>query len=113
MARPLRIMEDHFRKEARRTVARDRTFSLEGKLYEVPVDLVKKQVRLLYHEHDPARIEIRLGDKTYGFAAVLDLNVNCRVKRENGITALDPGDTPGKYKGGNLFNNTDKEADGI
>ena len=106
-------MEDHFRKEARRTVARDRTFSLDGTLYEAPVDLVKKRVRLLYHQHDPARIEIRLGDKTYGFAAVLDLNVNCRVKRENGITALDPGDTPEKYKGGNLFNNTDKEADGI
>lgn len=106
-------MEDHFRKEARRTVARDRTFSLDGKLYEAPVDLVKKQVRLLYHEHDPARIEIRFGDKTYGFASVLDLNVNCRVKRENGITALEPGDAPGKYKGGNLFNNTDKEADGI
>jgi len=106
-------MEDHFRKEARRTVARDRTFSLDGKLYEAPVDLVKKQVRLLYHQHDPARIEMCFGDKTYGFAAVLDLNVNCRVKRENGITALDPGDTPGRYKGGNLFNNTDKEADGI
>jgi len=106
-------MEDHFRKEARRTVAKDRTFSLDGKLYEAPVDLVKKQVRLLYHQHDPARIEMRFGDKTYGFASVLDLNVNCRVKRENGITALDPGDTPGKYKGGNLFNTTDKGADGI
>ena len=106
-------MEDHFRKEAKRTVARDRTFSLTGKLYEAPVDLVGKQVRLLYHEHDPARIEIRFGDKTYGFASVIDMNVNCRVKRENGITAIDPGDTPGKYKGGNLFNNTGKEADGI
>ncbi|HEX9614756.1 MAG TPA: DDE-type integrase/transposase/recombinase [Bacteroidota bacterium] len=106
-------MEDHFRKEAKRTVARDRTFSLTGKLYEAPVDLIGKQVRLLYHEHDPARIEIRFGDKAYGFASVLDLNVNCRIKRENGITAIDPGDTPGKYKGGNLFNNTDKEADGI
>jgi putative transposase len=106
-------MEDHFRKEARRTVARDRTFSLDGQLYEAPVNLIGKQVRLLYHEHDPARIEIRFGDKTYGFAAVLDLHVNCRVKRENGITSLDPGDTPGKYKGGNLFNTTDKEAGGI
>jgi putative transposase len=108
-----RDMEDHFRKEARRTVAKDRTFSLDGKLYEAPVDLVKKQIRLLYHQHDPARIEIRFGEKTYGFASVLDVNVNCRVKRENGITAIDPEDTPGKYKGGNLFNNTDQEADGI
>jgi putative transposase len=107
-------MEDHFRKEARRTVARDRTFSLAGKLYEAPVDLVGKQVRLLYHEHDPARIEMRSGDnKTYGFASVLDLNVNCRVKRENGVTGIDPGDASEKYKGGGLFGGADKEDKAI
>ena len=33
---------------------------LTGKLYEAPGDLVGKQVRLLYHEHDPARIEYAL-----------------------------------------------------
>lgn len=57
-------MEDHFRKEARRTVARDRTFSLLGRLYEAPVDTVGKQVALLFHEHDPARVEIFFGGKT-------------------------------------------------
>lgn len=106
-------MEDHFRKEARRTVARDRTFSLAGRLYEAPVDLVRKQVRLLYHEHDPARIEMRFGDKTYGFAAALDLNVNCRVKRENGVTGIEPENTPEKYKGGGLFGGKDKEDTAI
>ena len=106
-------MEDHFRKEARRTVAKDRTFSLSGKLYEAPVDLVRKQVRLLYHEHDPTRIEMRFQDKTYGFASVLDLNVNCRVKRENGVTKLDPGDASEKYKGGDLFGSMDKENKAI
>ncbi|MBI3789003.1 MAG: Mu transposase C-terminal domain-containing protein [Ignavibacteriales bacterium] len=96
-------MEDHFRKEARRTVTKDRTFSLEGKLYEAPADLIGQQVRLLYHAHDPARIEIRCGDRTYGFASVLDLNVNFRVKRENGVTGIDPGHSQGLYKGGDLF----------
>ena len=98
-----RDMEDHFRKEARRTVTQDRTFSLAGKLYEAPADLIGKQVRLLYHEHDPARIEIRWGDQTYGCASVLDLNVNCRVKRENGVTQIAPGHSQGLYKGGALF----------
>jgi putative transposase len=104
-----RDLEDHFRKEARRTVARDRTFSLAGRLYEAPVDLVGKQARLLYHEHDPARIEMRFQGKTYGFASVLDLNVNCRIKRENGVTGLDPENRPEKYKGGDLFGGANKE----
>jgi hypothetical protein len=41
--------------------------------------------------------------KTYGFAGLLDVNVNCRVKRENGIMGIDPGSDPDKYRGGNLF----------
>ena len=105
-------MEDHFRKEAKRTVARDRTFSLTGKLYEAPGDLVGKQVRLLYHEHDPARIEIRFGDKTYGFASVIDMNVNCRVKRRTASRRLIRR-YAGKIQRGKSFNNTGKEADGI
>ena len=72
-------------------------------MYEAPVDLVGKQVRLLYHEHDPARVEVLWTGKTYGFAGLLDVNVNCRVKRENGITEIDPGNAEDKYKGGNLF----------
>jgi putative transposase len=96
-------LSDHFRKEVRRTVAKDRTFTIQGRLYEAPVNLVGKQVRLLYHEHDPARVEVLWDGKTYGFANLLDVNVNCRIKRENGITGIDPGNAPEKYKGGNLF----------
>lgn len=46
-------LSDHFRKEAKRTVARDRTFTVQGRLYEAPVDLVGKQVRLLYRLEAP------------------------------------------------------------
>jgi transposase InsO family protein len=112
-------LEDHFRKEAKRTVARDRTFTIQGRLYEAPVDLAGKQVRLLYHEHDPARVEVLWEGKTYGFASLLDVNVNCRIKRENGVTGIDPGSAPGRYKGGNLFTrpdnpaSNDKEATGL
>jgi len=41
-------LEDHFRKVAKRTVAKDRTIALEGRLYEVPVGLIGKRVILLY-----------------------------------------------------------------
>ena len=104
-------LSDHFRKEVKRTVAKDRTFTIQGRMYEAPVDLVGKQVRLLYHEHDPARVEVLWGEKTYGFAGLVDVHVNCRVKRENGITGIEPGSAAEKYRGGNLFGENDgKEA---
>lgn len=104
-------MEDHFRKEARRTVARDRTFSLLGRLYEAPLDTVGKQVALLFHEHDPARVEVFFGGKTYGFAQTLDVHVNCRVRRWEGKTSLVPEDDGKKYGGGRLFTPTGKKED--
>lgn len=105
-------MEDHFRKEARRTVARDRTFSLLGRLYEAPLDTVGKQVALLFHEHDPARIEVFFNGKTYGFAQTLDVHVNCRVTRWEGKTSLVPEQDGKKYGGGKLFTPTGKKEDG-
>jgi hypothetical protein len=96
-------MEDHFRKEARRTVARDRTFSLLGRLYEAPVDTIGKQVALLFHEHDPARVEVFFGGKTCGFAQILDVHVNCRVKRWEGKTSIEPRNSDSRYGGGKLF----------
>ena len=44
-------------KQARRRVAKDRTVALAGRLYEAPIALIGKQITLLYHAHDPARIE--------------------------------------------------------
>lgn len=102
-------LNDHFRKEVKRTVARDRTFTIAGRMYEAPVDLAGKQVRLLYHESDPARVEVLWEGKTYGFAGLLDAHVNCRVKRENGVTEIEPGSPPERYKGGNLFGSGKKE----
>jgi putative transposase len=78
-----RNLEDYFRKRARRRVANDRTVSLNARLYEAPVCLLGKQVTLLYHDHDPARVEIHLEGQSHGFLTPLDLNVNCRVRRQH------------------------------
>ena len=106
-------LEDHFRKTAKRTVAKDRTIALEGRLYEVPVGLIGKRVTLLYHKHDPARMEITLDGKTYGFAVMLDVNVNYRVRRDKGTRGRDTfeigDDSTGRYDGGKLFGNTIQE----
>jgi putative transposase len=76
-------LEDYFRKRARRRVAKDRTISLNSKLYEAPVTLIGQQVILLYHEYDPARVEILFKEKSYGFLIPLDLHINCRVRRDH------------------------------
>jgi putative transposase len=97
-------LTDYFRKVARRKVAKDRTITFNGKLYEAPVPLIGKQVELLYHDNEPDCIEIKWKNKSYGIVRPVDLHVNCRVKRDDNnkdnliITsnALD-------YKGGDLF----------
>jgi transposase InsO family protein len=76
-------LEDAFRKRARRRVATDRTVALNSRLYEAPVPLIGKQVTLLYHDHDPARVEIQFNGQCHGFLTPVDLNVNCRVRRSN------------------------------
>jgi hypothetical protein len=74
-------LKDHFRKVVRRRVNKDRTIVLDRRLYEGPVELIGKQVELLFHEDDKQRVEIRYKQKSYGIARQIDLNVNCRVKR--------------------------------
>jgi transposase InsO family protein len=74
-------LEDFFRKVTRRRVAKDRTVSLNNRLYEAPVALIGRWVELLYHDQQPEQVEVRDGDRSYGLLTALDLNVNCRVKR--------------------------------
>jgi transposase InsO family protein len=72
-------LQDHFRQQARRRVAKDRTVALAGRLYEAPIVLIGKQITLFYHAHDPARVEARYEGKSYGMLTAVDLNVNCQV----------------------------------
>jgi len=97
-------LEDHFRKAARRRVARDRTVSLNGRLYEAPVALIGNQVELLYHQDDPQRVEVFFNHQSYGILRFVDLHINCRVKRDKGkAIELHPADDKVKYQGGRLW----------
>jgi transposase InsO family protein len=93
-------LPDHFRQQARRRVAKDRTVAIAGRLFEAPIALIGKQITLFYHPQDPARVEARFEGKSYGFLGALDLNVNCRVKRENGNLKIDTH--PRAVSGGQL-----------
>jgi hypothetical protein len=96
-------LREHFRKAARRTVAKDRTLTLNGKLYEAPVALIGKRVEILYHESDPERVEIRFGKESYGYVLPVDIHVNCRVKRQDHKTVLESTDVQKSYQGGRLW----------
>ncbi len=96
-------LREHFRKEARRIVAKDRTLTINGKLYEAPVALIGKRVEVLYHDSDPDRIEIRFGKQSYGYLLQVDIHVNCRVKRRDGKMVLETPAGENLYRGGRLW----------
>ena len=96
-------LKEHFRKAVYRTVARDRTITLDGHLFEAPVALMGKKVLLLYHEHELDRVEVFLNQVSYGFLAPVDLHVNCRVKRDKNKIMQIESDSPTIYQGGGLW----------
>lgn len=75
-------LSDHFRTVARRRVAKDRTVTLNGRLFEAPVTLIGQRVDLVYHPDHPRKVEVMLSNKSYGYLQPVDLAVNCRVKRD-------------------------------
>jgi len=101
-----RELGDFFRKPARRRVAKDRTITLNGKLYEAPVALIGKQVQLLYHENHPDQVEVLCNQKSYGFLTLLDLHINARVKRDKySGTDVSFSEQASRYQGGALWSN--------
>jgi hypothetical protein len=96
-------LKDHFRKAVYRTVARDRTITLDGQLFEAPVPLIGKRVLLLYHENQPQQVQVFLNHKSHGFLVPVDLHVNCRVKRDRNKSTELQSAAKTDYQGGGLW----------
>lgn len=98
-------LQDYFRKHARRRVAKDRTITLNGKLYEAPIPLIGKHIVVLYHDHQPQRVEVFYERKSYGLLTPVDLHINCRVKRnwDYGTDVVEISENAQKYQGGKLW----------
>jgi transposase InsO family protein len=75
-------LKDHFRKIVKRRVNKDRSIVINKRLYEAPVELIGKQVEVLFHEDSPEKAEVKWRQKSYGMLTMVDLHVNCRVKRD-------------------------------
>ena len=83
-------------------VGKDRSVVLNGKLYEAPVALIGQKVQLLFHGSDPQRVEVRYQQKSYGLLSMIDVHVNCRVRRDKNCNPqLDVDPVP--YQGGKLL----------
>jgi len=96
-------LKDYFRKVARRTVSKDRSVTLEGRLYEAPVALIGKHVELLYHGSEPESVEIKYQNKSFGLIRVVDIHLNCRVKRDKNNNPQIESSNFAKYQGGKLL----------
>ena len=105
-------LHDYFRKVALRKVNKDRSTTLNGRLYEAPVALIGKRVELLYHHSHPEQVEVKYQNKSFGMLVPVNLNVNCRIKRDknnnpqiHSITELN------EYGGGKLWSSKRRADD--
>lgn len=96
-------LKDHFRKTARRKVAKDRTITLNGSMFEAPVALIGRHVDVKYHEETPKKAEVIYKNKSYGFLTPVDLSVNCRVTRDKWRNDIHIFPEASDYKGGQLL----------
>ncbi len=91
-------MENHFRKEVRRRVTKDRTVSIDNRLYEAPTKLIGEQVSLLFHEHKPDKVEAIFKGESQGLLTPVDLKVNNKVKRDTDKQVFKQGKLPFTHK---------------
>jgi len=96
-------LKDYFRKVARRTVSKDRSITLNGRLYEGPVALIGKRIELLYHDNEPEKVEVKYQNKSFGMIRPVNLNVNYRVKRDKNNNPQIQSSNSTKYQGGKLW----------
>lgn len=109
-------MEDYFRRRTTRRVHKDRTVSLNSRLFEAPTGLIGKIVTLLYHDYDPQRVEVFYSNTSYGYLVPLDLHINTRIRRDHHTTEIipkdastQPAEAPDHYKNGQLFGQGDSD----
>lgn len=75
-------LNDFFRVKLLRKVANDRTVSLNGKLFEAPVELIGRTITLLVDTDKEERVEAFFKEKSFGFLIPVDRHINSRIRRE-------------------------------
>jgi putative transposase len=105
-------LKDHFRKVGLRKIAKDRTITLNGRLFEGPIPLIGKRVELLYHESEPENVEVKYRNQSFGMIRPVDMTVNCRIKRDKNNNPQIHVNNPAKsYQGGKLWSSKRSHQD--
>jgi hypothetical protein len=73
-------MDALFFTRIKRTVRKDGTIRIEGKLYEVDLSLRAMEVELRFDPYAMERIEVYYGKRACGLARVVDLHLNSQLE---------------------------------
>ncbi|MDD5090535.1 MAG: DDE-type integrase/transposase/recombinase [Candidatus Wallbacteria bacterium] len=103
-------LDSYFRIKVERRVWKDRTVSLNGRIFEAPVSLIGKKVELYYGEDEPEKVEVFFNGDSYGFIVLLDRHSNCLIYRKNHTVEIKEAGSPPEpnaesHQGGKLFGN--------
>ncbi|MBF0315118.1 MAG: transposase [Oligoflexia bacterium] len=94
-----RDLIDYFRMIDFRRVKKDRTFQLNGIVFEAPVRLIDKRIEVRFHQESIEDVEIFYNDLSYGKASILNKVVNYRISRTKIVSAIEES----KIKPSELF----------
>jgi putative transposase len=110
---------DYFRLIEFRKVKKDRSVQLNGKIFEVALNLIDRRVELKYHKDEPDRVEVFFENRSFGFATPTCVHVNARIGRSWNKEKEEPNArAPTKptsnsttvHKSGELFNKTQEQG---
>lgn len=91
-------LEEIFLHRMKRKIYNDRTFSLDGVLYEAPAHLVGKRVEIRFNPQDKSRVKVYFEGKLEQIATPTKAYENCFVKRDEHTGELCSSPSPLKVK---------------
>jgi putative transposase len=97
-----RELMNYFRFIEFRRVKKDRTFQLNGTIFEGPLELIDQRVELKFHKESPEDVEVFFDGKSFGKAILLDKGVNFKIGRNQKIITKE---TKSEIIPGELFKN--------
>ncbi len=74
-------LEPLFYHRTQRLVSKDRTFRLQGKIYQAPVELIGEKIEVFYDPENRRQVEVRWQQKSYGWVEPVQLDVNRQLPR--------------------------------
>jgi transposase InsO family protein len=78
----------YFRMIEFRRVKKDRTFQLNGIIFEAPIRLIDKRIEVRFHQENEEDVEIFFNELSYGKASVLNKVINYRISRTKIVSAI-------------------------